>query len=437
MTYDYKTHTAIDRCANRDCLSISTVKSEFDTTLAFNGLVMSYSAYCFPEPTSTWSCPTENENDSCGNPQSSNFFTSGFNFIYQETVSDSLFYVAQRDGNYYLIFRGTSNFVNDMEDLDFTGQTAFPDPNGNAKVSNGFHRAWKGGFTVAPPRYIYELRKPVMDALSYAGVDSNSGLTIVGHSFGGAMATLASIDFALSNDYGPITTYTYGSPRVGNEDFEVLFDTTVNIETSYRVVNYEDTIPHLPLPAFTLFGSDATYSHVSTEVWLYDYSDDQYQFPVYYECPMTEQPNCSTGSSVPWAQFDNMDSVMYYHRRYFAFDLLTFCSGWNSGLEELQHPTISLNITRHWIAGGYNYTNVVGTLTNEGPVDIVNPVFKSNPNIVPVAGVWGLTPSTVNGTIHWRLTPVNGVTPIIPPGSEYVFAFTNNSTATYSFTRIQ
>ncbi|EGG18288.1 hypothetical protein DFA_03782 [Cavenderia fasciculata] len=445
-------------------LSISLVKGngEFSPELAYNGLVMSYSAYCFGKYVNYWSCPFEHPTDSCGNPLSGGFFNASedkvgrFDFIYQEAVSDSLFYIAEQDNNYYLVFRGTDDIINDMEDIDFAHQKPFPQDDSSAMVSKGFYVAWRGGFMGLPPVYIDQLRQPVMDALASTSINSGSGLTIVGHSFGGAMASmsymnpftnhasLAALEFSTINDeqpelpYGPITVYTYGSPRVGNEDFEVLFNTNTNIETSYRVVNFEDTIPHLPLPAFTLFGSNATYSHVNTEVWLYNYSNDPSQYPVYLECPLTEQLNCSTNSLVHWTQFDNMTQVMYYHRRYFAYDLETFCQDWIADLEVLQHPTIFLNITRHWMAGGYNYTNVVGTLTNNGPVDIANPVFTSNPNIVPVAGIWGLTPTTTdNGIIHWRLTPLNGVTPTISIGSEYIFAFTYNSTATYSFTRIK
>ncbi|EGG18494.1 hypothetical protein DFA_03988 [Cavenderia fasciculata] len=331
----------------------------------------------------------------------------------------------------YLVFRGTDSIFNDLEDLDFVTQKNYPDPSatsipctsGTPKVSSGFYDTWYGVGGGG-------LRSRVVDIIEQHSIDS---LTILGHSLGGAMATLASLDFALSySPYGNMTVYTYGSPRVGNEDFEVCFDSYVH--SSYRVVNYEDTIPHLPLPVFNLLGADATYTHVSTEVWFDDYEENPFQFPHFVVCPLTEQPNCSTGSSVPWTQFDTIDSVMLYHRSYFAFDLETFCHGWTE--TELGHPTISLNITRYWIAGGFNYTNVVGTLSNDGAVDIVNPVFRSDPNIEPVS-MWGLTPSTVNGTIYWRLSPVGGVTPIIPAGSEYVFAFTNNSTSSYSFTRIQ
>lgn len=39
-----------------------------------------------------------------------------------------------------------------------------------------------------------------------------------------------------------------GCPRVGNQAFTSYFDKIVPI--SYRVVNYKDIVPHLPMEAF-------------------------------------------------------------------------------------------------------------------------------------------------------------------------------------------
>ena len=44
--------------------------------------------------------------------------------------------------------------------------------------------------------------------------------------------------------------YTYGAPRVGNKQFEEIFN--ARFQEAYRVVNQDDVVPHLP-PEFLGF----------------------------------------------------------------------------------------------------------------------------------------------------------------------------------------
>lgn len=70
-------------------------------------------------------------------------------------------------------------------------------------------------------------------------------LTVTGHSLGGALATLAAIDFALTEPGRfEIDMFTFGAPRVGNKDFQTLFDK--HVPNAFRVVNGLDIIPSLP-----------------------------------------------------------------------------------------------------------------------------------------------------------------------------------------------
>jgi hypothetical protein len=89
----------------------------------------------------------------------------------------------------------------------------------------------------------------LLDALTHL----NSGnaiqsLTIIGHSLGGALATLAAAEIAVPNSLGlqnVMTVWTFASPRVGLMDFAVSFDKAV--DTSFRVWNQLDIVPQLPL----------------------------------------------------------------------------------------------------------------------------------------------------------------------------------------------
>ncbi|KAF9612163.1 hypothetical protein IFM89_038351 [Coptis chinensis] len=83
-----------------------------------------------------------------------------------------------------------------------------------------------------------------------------------GHSLGGALATLLTLELSSSqmakNDAVSVTMYNFGSPRVGNKRFVDLYNEKV--KDSWRIVNHRDIIPTVP----RLMG----YCHVAQPVYL-------------------------------------------------------------------------------------------------------------------------------------------------------------------------
>jgi hypothetical protein len=79
--------------------------------------------------------------------------------------------------------------------------------------------------------------------------------------------------------------FTYGSPRIGNEEFANFADSQLKIN---RIVNFEDPVPRLP-PRFL------DYQQSSKEIWISD--------PVKIlnggtvECQGQEDPNCSLSNN--------------------------------------------------------------------------------------------------------------------------------------------
>ncbi len=67
-------------------------------------------------------------------------------------------------------------------------------------------------------------------------------ICLTGHSLGGALATLAA--YRLINDFPFISVYTFGSPRVGDQDFKERYK-KYKI-THFRFENKNDIVPHLP-----------------------------------------------------------------------------------------------------------------------------------------------------------------------------------------------
>jgi hypothetical protein len=82
-----------------------------------------------------------------------------------------------------------------------------------------------------------------------------TSLTICGHSLGGALATLLSLDVAANTALGHLlTVYTYASPRTGDPSFADTFNQVV--PNSTRIANRLDLVPKLPTPPL--------YEHVNT-----------------------------------------------------------------------------------------------------------------------------------------------------------------------------
>ena len=71
-------------------------------------------------------------------------------------------------------------------------------------------------------------------------------LFITGHSLGGAVASIATR--RLNAEYCIASCYTYGSPRVGTEDWVYQIKTPI-----YRIVNSADPVPMVPLSGTAMF----------------------------------------------------------------------------------------------------------------------------------------------------------------------------------------
>jgi triacylglycerol lipase len=69
---------------------------------------------------------------------------------------------------------------------------------------------------------------------------------ITGHSLGGAMAIHAAAHIQVFYYNKPFLLYTFGAPRVGDTRFFKFFKTIFK-GTNYRITNYRDPVPHVPL----------------------------------------------------------------------------------------------------------------------------------------------------------------------------------------------
>ncbi|KAG8525457.1 uncharacterized protein KY384_009101 [Bacidia gigantensis] len=182
-------------------------------------------------------------------------------------LSDSCGYVALSHAptsrRILLAFRGTYSVANTVADLSTIPQEYAPYPGddeedirsglvnllprdvspekaecANCTVHMGFMRSWQN----TKPEVV-----PVVEELLRRYPEYR--LTLVGHSLGGAVATLASLDFH-GRGWNP-KLVTFGEPRVGNEGLAEYIDKAFAAGDDrmdmIRVTHVDDPVPLLPL----------------------------------------------------------------------------------------------------------------------------------------------------------------------------------------------
>jgi len=95
---------------------------------------------------------------------------------------------------------------------------------------------------------------------SYLDTGASASVTVCGHSLGGALSTLLTLDVGLNTSCRTPTAYSYASPRTGDHLFASSFNTA--IASNYRIVNRQDLVPKLP-PILPI-----PFEHVNTQFEL-------------------------------------------------------------------------------------------------------------------------------------------------------------------------
>lgn len=187
-----------------------------------------------------------------------------------------------------LSIRGTNSIRNFITDFFFAWEDcAFA---GGCKVHSGFANAWS------------DVSGAATDAVAAARC-LNPGFRVVatGHSLGGAVATIAAA--ALARRGFRVDCYTYGSPRVGNEQFVASMHR--HRGRHWRVTHLDDPVPRLPPMSMG-------YRHVSPEYWLSNggAQQDSYRLRDVLVCHGSANANCN--ANTPGFNFA---SHLHYLRR--------------------------------------------------------------------------------------------------------------------------
>ena len=137
-------------------------------------------------------------------------------------------YIVGDDSTWILAFRGTEpkKVVDWITDFD-------------AKLINGPGGKVHEGFLVALSYVWSEIWTMLREERLFRN------LWVTGHSLGGALATLAVAKLRQERGHPVNGLYTFGQPRVGDEDFASRFNQDFGAFT-YRFVNNNDVVPRVP-----------------------------------------------------------------------------------------------------------------------------------------------------------------------------------------------
>jgi len=168
--------------------------------------------------------------------------------IITDSSTQTLAYVGYSTSNKEIIavFRGTETSTNWLLDLEAWHTDRPIDGIPNAITATGFHTVYKA------------LRSGVYNAVLAARKSyPNYAIKILGHSLGGAVASITALDFAYLGRL-PVQCFTFGSPRVGDSGFVSAFEKYVSVY--WRMTHNNDPVPHVP---FTLLG----FKHLNHEIF--------------------------------------------------------------------------------------------------------------------------------------------------------------------------
>ena len=147
---------------------------------------------------------------------------------------------------FIVAFRGTSSLSDMYEDAFWERTTFQPYRNSVSPAAddvctgfNGIYSKRGGEMSASMQEQIFSLLPP-----------QPSEVLITGHSLGGALSQLFTLDMRVSSPQVAINTINFASPRVGGKDWEAACDTAGATPHITRVINYKDLVPDFPLALF-------------------------------------------------------------------------------------------------------------------------------------------------------------------------------------------
>ncbi len=151
-----------------------------------------------------------------------------------ENVEGRFGIVSEDPDTLYIVFRGSDGKKDWLDNIRFWKKevrksTPYKDVNKKIKVHNRFMWQYK------------QVRKIIHDEIKERKPNK---IIVLGHSLGGALTTLCSLDIEFNFNMIYVSAVTFGSPRVGNRHFKKSYNKRV--PDSIRVVNGKDIVTKVP-----------------------------------------------------------------------------------------------------------------------------------------------------------------------------------------------
>jgi Lipase (class 3) len=187
-------------------------------------------------------------------------------------------YVARSgSGEMVVAIRGTQTIDEWLHDFSFL---FVPNPihSGGGMTEDGFTAIYRSLRLGADPNSPSAI-SAIATLVKSSGISS---VTVAGHSLGAALATLLTLDVGLNGGVKQTTSYTFASPRVGEQLFQHTYDSVV--PDTYRLCNRPDLVPQTPTFPYQHVGNDvelippynsvcanlACWHSIDTYLWLMD-----------------------------------------------------------------------------------------------------------------------------------------------------------------------
>ena len=138
-------------------------------------------------------------------------------------------FLAEADDRFVVAFRGTVTVADIDSDLDLF-QIDYPFVSNAGKTHRGITHTYQS------------MRNALIEELNTYSFSKN--LYVTGHSLGGDLTLLASLDIAVNTGFKHPIPYTLAAGRIGDPVFIARFNETVR--NSQRIYNVHDFIPTLP-----------------------------------------------------------------------------------------------------------------------------------------------------------------------------------------------
>lgn len=191
--------------------------------------------------------------------------TDTFKYLYTiyDKKSDTQGYIGIQSltSKIWIVYRGTTSYTNWLDDGEIILKSIdFCD---GCKIHSGFKKCYDNTIDFV----LSSLQTVTKEYPTYE-------IVVAGHSLGGAISTLVTSRLFIEN-YKPLH-YSFGSPRVGNQEFS---DWVKKTFIGNRVTHYKDMVPHVPYESFG-------YHHISNEI----YEDENH---VLHGCKGNDDKTCA------------------------------------------------------------------------------------------------------------------------------------------------